>query len=399
MNTFVIRRNHLNLYDIAVCGMVICNLALYNYTSLVIVVQFATLIITVLVNLNHSNHQKQPLTSYIGFWIAFIVWCVLSIVWGGVKDTFNQMMISIIQCAIIGTVVIFYAGCENRKQKLITAFLFAGLILTFRIIISAPYSTWGTERVGKYIGYGNDGAGIVLACCAFLGLVRYSNVRKKKYTAYIVLFVIMIVLTGSRKSLLAALIACSSYLVFQTPNQSKKIKAYIISFLVLLVLYFAIMNVPILYSAIGVRFEGLLITLQGGRDYQYSLSSSAERMLHIKYGWQFFLEKPITGLGLDGYRYVCPIRMTYSHNNYIELLADLGIVGALLYYAIPVSCLHINKKQIKNEDNNIKLAIIPSFIIFLAIMDVGLVSYMNEAMQLMIATVIAYTASTYSEQK
>ena len=40
-----------------------------------------------------------------------------------------------------------------------------------------------------------------------------------------------------------------------------------------------------------------------------------------------FKENLFIGIGQDGYRYVNSREFTYSHNNYVEILANLGIVG------------------------------------------------------------------------
>lgn len=54
--------------------------------------------------------------------------------------------------------------------------------------------------------------------------------------------------------------------------------------------------------------------------------------------WKMFSQKPILGWGwnafaiLAGYGYYC-------HNNYLEIMVSMGIVGFLIYYAMPMTLL------------------------------------------------------------
>ena len=53
-------------------------------------------------------------------------------------------------------------------------------------------------------------------------------------------------------------------------------------------------------------------------------------------GIDIFKQRPIFGAGADAVRsylgYAGNKNVSYSHSNYIELLASFGIVGTLIYY-------------------------------------------------------------------
>jgi len=70
--------------------------------------------------------------------------------------------------------------------------------------------------------------------------------------------------------------------------------------------------------------------------------SASMRKQMIEDGVEMWKEYPLLGIGLDQYR-VISVYGTYSHNNYVELLVNLGLIGLLLYYSIHLfilfSCL------------------------------------------------------------
>jgi O-antigen ligase len=63
--------------------------------------------------------------------------------------------------------------------------------------------------------------------------------------------------------------------------------------------------------------------------------STTKRLEFIIEGIVLFFKKPLFGYGADNFRVIiAPILgvSTYSHNNYIELLVNGGIIGFLLFY-------------------------------------------------------------------
>ena len=128
--------------------------------------------------------------------------------------------------------------------------------------------------------------------------------------------------------------------------------------------------------SIFTRFEGFLNSITGSGKVD---SSTLERKLFIKYGWEQFLMTPFLGIGAGNSGYITMKAAgwwTYLHNNYIELLATTGILGFGLYYYNFYYLIKglIKKKTTKLFDINLKkFALI--FILLLLILDYVLVSY------------------------
>ena len=66
----------------------------------------------------------------------------------------------------------------------------------------------------------------------------------------------------------------------------------------------------------------------------------------IKTGWTAFMESPLIGKGLyASYKYFA----TYSHNNFIEILMNTGIIGFAIFYYPYMTGIYDFTKINRNE--------------------------------------------------
>ncbi len=64
-------------------------------------------------------------------------------------------------------------------------------------------------------------------------------------------------------------------------------------------------------------------------------NSIADRWIHYRTAWEIFLAKPLTGVGANGYGfYSCTGPGWYPHTTILQVLAELGVLGGLLYFAL-----------------------------------------------------------------
>ena len=90
-----------------------------------------------------------------------------------------------------------------------------------------------------------------------------------------------------------------------------------------------------------------------------------------------FYEKPILGYGINNFVSKIGQRIgvwTYAHNNYYEILADLGIVGFLIYYSYYIYLMaSLFRAWYKGCGSLVKLMIV--LLGAIMICEYGLVSY------------------------
>ena len=100
--------------------------------------------------------------------------------------------------------------------------------------------------------------------------------------------------------------------------------------------------------------------------------SAQTRIRMIEKAYEIFKEHPILGMGLNTFAQSAGFG-AYAHNNYMELLANLGLSGCLIYY-IPL--LIYFKRAYVNWRREYAQSVLPLAIIGIYLInDIGLVSY------------------------
>lgn len=64
-------------------------------------------------------------------------------------------------------------------------------------------------------------------------------------------------------------------------------------------------------------------------------NSISDRWIHYRTAWEIFLAKPLFGVGANSYGfYSCTGPGWYPHSTIVQVLAELGVVGGVLYFAL-----------------------------------------------------------------
>ncbi len=183
-------------------------------------------------------------------------------------------------------------------------------------------------------------------------------------------------MAGGRKFVIVPILFLYIMMLFQRNRKGRK--RIIINTLFILIilssLYCIIMYVPIVYNTIGVRMEGLLALLTGSNEVDASASA---RSSYIAVGLNRWIESPLWGYGINSFRYYNKIvtgDFVYSHNNYVELLYNYGLVGFILYYSFYYKMIKyawINRRRIPQSSVAFVLAIFPAFLVY----EIGAINY------------------------
>ena len=160
------------------------------------------------------------------------------------------------------------------------------------------------------------------------------------------------------------------------------------------------MNIPWLYDVVGYRFDGFL-SFVGGTGESNVTSDDLRRKM-IEMGFQGWTEKPILGHGLDSFKFFnkkMTGHMFYSHNNYVEMLYDFGIIGFLFYYIFIYKLYRRLKRLPKDFDPFSILGI--GILIELLFFDIGGVAYYinGNMIMLCIVSLIAYSPRLINDEE
>jgi len=97
-------------------------------------------------------------------------------------------------------------------------------------------------------------------------------------------------------------------------------------------------------------------------------ASTSEREYLLFRGIEIFSERPIFGAGMNNFRF---FELKYAHNNYIELLVGVGLIGTIIFYRLYFVVI---KKIIKMRALKIK-SILYTMVLVLLLMDLITVTY------------------------
>ena len=212
----------------------------------------------------------------------------------------------------------------------------------------------------------------------------------------IIVFIIISLLSGSKKQIFITIIAIMILLLFKSKNFIKALKNITIGILISTIFLIIIMKTPILYNAIGVRlisFSSLFLE----NDIEIDKSTETRKEF-LGEAFTVFLKNPLNGIGIDGFKYVNRYQFTWAENNFLELLADLGIFGMIIYYMPHLKIILELKRRIKKK-KNIDISLLVE-IICLVFIDLFMVSYASSTLQFFLAFIYAQnTISICKEEK
>ena len=319
------------------------------------------------------------LTTYKIWFLSFISFCFFSMLFA--IDVVNSFSILKTICVLMTVIFIMDERIRKREdlENHIQLYMIATFIMMVYVIMNVDLNKFHLSQIGMAdtgLWNGND---VGLKCGIFLILFLYFfdkyTSKKNRFILSIaaVLALILLYYTASRKAIIIALFGCFLFFYCKYPNNRFQNLLFICAG-ICGVLY-CFMNVPLLYESIGWRLEGLLayVTGQGEVD-----SSTLLRAQYIKVGLDAFVDSPFIGYGINNYRFINMNEtghLTYSHNNFVELLVGIGSVGFILYYYFYVKLayefirLYIRKKT-SMLLNTIAICFFSYFI-----MHVALVSY------------------------
>lgn len=334
-----------------------------------------------------------PLIIYLGF----IIYASLSLLW---TNQSVDMMSTLLQLFFISFIMINIVNYQGHFYAITFGFWAALLFATFDLWkkMGGLVNTNESIRVTSFLGNPNTFAialfiGMLLAMESLLKETKESRISFggkmiKVFSALLLLLFSyeIIFLTGSRKAMLSVFML--GFMIFlKYINKVKFLQKIMIigcGIGILTELYFLLQE-----SVFFVRLNRVFEMLSGKDVRDGSLT---ERSSMISDGWNLWKEKPITGWGTDQFRYLTDYQ-TYSHNNFVELLSNNGLIGLILYYSIFILMIIAGLKMLlssKEEEKHIGFFSLATLLIFI-FWDLAHVSYYSKFHWIMLSIIMGIT--------
>lgn len=315
--------------------------------------------------------RKIIFNRFLLFYLLFIMICSISCFYAEDQLVSLGRTKTLILYFIFIAILVNYIDNYDKLIILIKFFVFAGMIATVYILFFSDI--YSGKRLGGLLGNINR-MGLIIGISMLFSIYFTLFERRYFYIIPAIVTMIMVLLTGSRVAFVFIFLGSVLLIYFKNRKHFKGriIKNIITLILISLLFYYLIFNIPFFYSVLGERIEEVL-TFNVNRG---EISGSIYlRNYMINYGFEMFKKRPFIGYGIDNFRVLFEKSVnikTYAHNNYIELLVDVGILGAIIYYAIYVQAV-LYLKKIK-DDVGLKYLFLTLFLC-LFIVDLASINY------------------------
>ncbi len=300
----------------------------------------------------------------------------------------RQGLVFMITMLIVGFGLSQYATTSAEVEKVIFVFVYAATVISVVQLIFTPVSSWTAGYFGSAVGSNNSNTFgfISLTSCIMSYYLAYMKGHKKHYF-FVIFFLFMCLLTSSRKAIIMSLVGIVLLTLFAFKKRNHLIHFIIMSAGAGLA-FVLFLNVDFFYNLIGYRFVGFLESFFNSEENMGYGGSLALRHTFIEYAKILFKEKPLLGQGFANYTDIVISEFyssgSYAHNNYWEILADLGAVGFIVYYWFYVFLFIAAVVQIARNPQN-RLAILGfTFLISEIVLEWGVVSMISFFPQMLI---------------
>lgn len=342
--------------------------ALY-YVSYFLFVGFT--LVKVLVRIRVDGTVK---VSGITLWyVAFSLLSVSTALWSDYPHVLYETIVRMLQIIMLIFSISQTYGTRDGMNRLLKIIVWAATFDVLYMFVNTPFDEWFSGFFGMALtGQNASAIGMIMTVTTMITAYFAYYCKQRKYYLFLVLQLAAAVLTSSRKTVISICIGFM-LLIFLKDKSVKLLFRVLFCLVAVAMLFYAIMNIPQLYLAIGQRFESMFNYLTE-TDVDNSMYM---RRLFIRYAKEFFLEHPLLGNGPSSFS-LRIIEITgerdYAHNNYYEVLVSFGLVGFALYYGMYV---YITAKLIKavfvSENSMAKLFL--TIMIVTYICEYGIVLY------------------------
>jgi len=323
------------------------------------------------------KRNRIYIDKYIIFLILLLFWILLSCTWAVNFDASISKTITILQLVVFAIVSYSFFASEKNVEHIIKSIFVGGLFMCFYTIYY-----YGTNYIFESMIYGQrlgneinqiNTMGMYASLTLILGIYYFLYNQKKIYILTSIVSFIIALSSGSRKALIMIIFGTLFLIIFK--YGMKKIYKIIPVLGAFILVYTLVMALP-MFELVQQRMNTFIniFTDEGKVD-----NSTTVRLEMIEFGLTKFEKNPFLGYGINNYGILYKQYTgwsTYAHNNYIELLVDIGIVGFLIYYLAYIyliyKLIHLIAKKHKEA------LIIMAIILTQILMDFGMVSYYNK---------------------
>lgn len=326
----------------------------------------------------HSKNFK--IDRFLEILAFFVLFCFISTIWAEDRSLAISRVLTLCQLFLMSLVFTSYMSNYENVDKMLKGFIISGVLCSLSIIGYYGINEYiRLMMLGVRLGGGiNNENTIGLYTSTTAVMCFYFAYCKKEKLFYIVMLLPFFVAmgSGSRKALALVVFGAFAIILIQYRRETK-LSGFVklVAAISVLVIAVKVMSKMEIFDVMFSRFETMFSSTK--KD-----NSTLTREAMIEYGLDYFKQYPYTGIGVGNSGIITKNNLgwaTYLHNNYVELLATVGIFGTILYYAIYVYLI-VDLYKLAFQENDDTAVLMLSLMVSNLIMDYGAVSYYTKTM-------------------
>jgi putative inorganic carbon (hco3(-)) transporter len=253
-------------------------------------------------------------------------------------------------------ILVFQTECRLRQFEIFALVVLAYLCFTsIAFLVGAKALIFPRYILDESLGYHADRArgpllqavanGVSLNLLGILALHAFLRRRIHGLPAALLLISLpLAILATMTRAVWLSFAGSTAYLVFRSRNRRLRMIAIAVA----------------VATAIGLLISLSFDDQRRALDDRFSESGPVDfRRAVYTGGWQMFLEKPLTGWGVNqmpaelarhvsGYKE----KELYPHNSYLEILVEHGLVGLALYVWLMWQIFRLGRSAVPDEEGN-----------------------------------------------
>ena len=355
------------------------------------------MLLLILYKMSRRGKISFSLADPIIIWIVFAIFALFSgYIVAANRDVLLNSITTYAQIIILMVFIVDFSRYEGNANFFLKSYAFLSIVYSLYMLFFG-YRFLGRVTLSASSNPNGDGLTLIYGIFCILTL---SEGSKRKMTffvsqALIGLLLYSIVLTGSRKSFLAAVALVFLWFILVFPRRFRaselKWKLVYSAWILSIVLLGAALFLPIfLHSVLFFRLtEELGAQSDQVRISMYQMSA------------EFFASSPLVGIGFNQFRVLSPWR-TYSHSTYAEIISSTGIIGTILYFIpycwIIYKLIYVYLLRRKSEVGTQALMYLVLMIVML-LLGAGVIHFYSITDNIMFALMISFCAQSLTDIK
>lgn len=372
----------ISLSRILIMVCIVAYFAFGDYSRYVYVIKVAAIVGLVI-------SEKRIHMGFHLFWVIGFLMCeAVSMLWCDYISNSLFYIVWTLQAMALAFVMGNAVHTKKDIEYVLKCIFIGGVVLSLRVLAHTTVRELGSFRVGENMGYNANE--LAMKCAVACNAGFYSLIRQRKrstriaFTLFAALTLLIVIFTGSRKGVLMAVMGLILSMTFRSKAPIKFLRNVFIAIGLMAVFFVVVTQVEAFNKVLGRRLM-LIVNLLSGESYVGN--SITNRLNFARIGLELFTHRPLIGYGTGSFAYVSGVGL-YAHNNYVQLLVDLGLMGTLVYYSVYAYNITGLIRIMRREKELCSMLL--SFALMLLALELTLVSFQNDYVQLIIALSCAY---------